>query len=294
MLALATFAALVILLCAIGRRHSHQQRHGYRIQSSPIRCRQRRKPDWVRRKIIHLKALLPDEGCRHIADVFNRRHGNGQDIRVGKTYVSYVIRHNQYQILLQRRYLRRRRPLSVPLHQTWALDLSGKTDTAARTHMMLAIVEHASRACLLLERCRQRSSAALLLQLCATIRQHGLPRCLRTDNEGIFTSRLFRFGLICLGIRHQRTHPGCPWENGRVERFFGTLKRKLDRWNVPDACALDASLYQFRLWYNHVRPHQHLDGRTPAEAFTGNTKAPKEITWFQAWDGMLAGYYLRR
>ena len=32
-----------------------------------------------------------------------------------------------------------------------------------------------------------------------------------------------------LGIRHQRTEPHCPWQNGRVERFFGTLKASLDR-----------------------------------------------------------------
>jgi transposase InsO family protein len=29
---------------------------------------------------------------------------------------------------------------------------------------------------------------------------------------------------------------------------------------------LGNALVPFRFWYNLVRPHQHLDGRTPAEA----------------------------
>ena len=50
---------------------------------------------------------------------------------------------------------------------------------------------------------------------------------LRTDNEAVLVSRLFRCGLWLLGIRQQRIEPGCPWQNGRVERFIGTVKREL-------------------------------------------------------------------
>ncbi len=53
----------------------------------------------------------------------------------------------------------------------------------------------------------------------------------------------------------------------------------------------------FRFFYNHVRPHRHLDGATPAEAWAGiapGNTAPKAEYWFQSWDGLLKGYYLRR
>ena len=113
----------------------------------------------------------------------------------------------------------------------------------------------------------------------------------------MFCSRLFRCGLFVLGIRHQRTDSGCPWQNGRVERFFGTLKVKLDLWQVGKQAALDYSLGEFRFWYNHVRLHQNLDGRTPAEAWAGVdvfAKKPKGEFWFEAWNGLLQGYYLLR
>lgn len=88
---------------------------------------------------------------------------------------------------------------------------------------------------------------------------------------------------------------GCPWQNGRIERFFGTLKQKLDQWQVPDFVQLNRDLDVFRDWYNHVRSHQNLDRRTPAEVWRGAdpyAKAPQREQWFEAWDGLLVGYCL--
>jgi transposase InsO family protein len=103
--------------------------------------------------------------------------------------------------------------------------------------------------------------------------------------------------LALLGIRHQRTDPGCPWQNGRIERFFGILKQKLDQWSVDSVEELCNSLLLFRFFYNHVRPHQNLSGRTPAEVWAGTeilADEPKMTYWFDAWDGLLQGFYLRR
>lgn len=84
--------------------------------------------------------------------------------------------------------------------------------------------------------------------------------------------------------------------NGRVERFFGSLKEKLNQWEVDSLGQLNGALHQFRFWYNHVRPHQNLEGRTPAEVWQGKdifTSKPKGEFFFEAWDGLLQGYYLR-
>ncbi|MCP3994447.1 MAG: transposase family protein, partial [bacterium] len=63
----------------------------------------------------------------------------------------------------------------------------------------------------------------------------GKPRCIRTDNESVFTSVLFRLGLRLLGIRHQLTAPFAPWQNGRVERFFKTFKELARQWPVGES-----------------------------------------------------------
>lgn len=152
-------------------------------------------------------------------------------------------------------------------------------------------------AVLCLEALPNKSSCVLILKLVAAIKRYGKPYIVRTDNESIFTSQLFGLALFLLGIRQQRTDPGCPWQNGRIERLFGILKEKLDRLAVHSFEALNGALGGFRFFYNHVRAHENLDARTPAEAWVGDdpfARPPKREYWFEAWEGLLSGYYLRR
>jgi putative transposase len=216
---------------------------------------------------------------------------------VGKTYVSNMIRQHYYEILVLRRQIKNAKPKAVPKNLIWALDLTGKTTLDGRTWMILGIIEHASRAALTLEAVHSKSSWSLVGKLVAAIKRYGKPKIIRTDNEAIFTSRVFKLALSLLGIRHQTTDLHCPWQNGRVERFFGTLKESLNQLAVTSFDALNGALGEFRFFYNHVRSHQNLDGATPAEAWAGvdpRTTRFKQEYWFEGWDGLLQGYYLRR
>jgi transposase InsO family protein len=80
-----------------------------------------------------------------------------------------------------------------------------------------------------------------------------------------------RTTLAALGVRLQHTTPLSPWENRRIERFFGTLKHALAMALAP-SMSVHAQLQWFRNYYNHIRPHQHLAYRTPMEAWTGNER----------------------
>lgn len=255
------------------------------------------KPAWVRQEVIRLKALMPQAGCRAICEVFNRRFAARRRTTVGKTFVCELIRKHRYEIDIARRRIKNARPRPLPKNLVWALDLTGKATLDGSTRMVLGILEHASRAALWLEALPSKSSWMLILKLLAAIKRYGKPRIVRTDNESVFTSGVFRLALLVLGIRHQRTDRGCPWQNGRIERFFGTLKDQLDRLAVDSFETLNLALGEFRFFYNHVRPHQNLGGRTPAEAWAGDdplARAPRHEYWFEGWDSLLTGYYLRR
>ena len=135
------------------------------------------------------------------------------------------------------------------------------------------------------------------------IKRFGIPRAIRSDNESVFCSALLRAALFILGIRHQRTNIASPWMNGRIERFFGTFKEAVQRALESDVelaghDGLATVLVEFRFFYNHVRPHQHLRGMTPAEVWRGlkaeTLQHPETEYWFSGWGGVLAGYYLRR
>jgi putative transposase len=60
-----------------------------------------------------------------------------------------------------------------------------------------------------------------------------------------------------------------PQQNGRVERFIGTVKRALATEPTSSSKEFAEALQQVRTWYNHERPHDHLQGRTPAEVWAG-------------------------
>ena len=235
--------------------------------------------------------------CRVIETLFNRRFACQRNMTVGRTFVSEVIRAHRYEIDVERRRIKNARPVSIPRNLVWGIDLTGKTDTCGRLHPVLGLLDHGTRANLGLAALANKSSFTLLGHLFIAIGRYGKPGAVRTDNESIFASRLFRFTLFAIGIRHQRTDTGCPWQNGRIERFFGTLKNKLDRLAVDSLDALTLALTEFRFFYNHVRPHQNLGGATPAEAWTGidpYATRDKGEYWFEAWEGLLRGYYLRR
>lgn len=175
------------------------------------------------------------------------------------------------------------------------MDLTGKTDTEKNQHSILGIVEHHSRTCLMLSAMVDKSTITLLRCLLDLVERYQKPKIIRTDNEAVFTSRLFSLVLCLMRIKHHRTEVACPWMNGRIERLFGTLKEKLNDWEVSSFESLNHSLHLFRFWYNHVRSHQHLDGLTPAEVWRGKTnfnRTSNKVYWFDEWQGLLCGYYL--
>jgi putative transposase len=86
------------------------------------------KPHWVKKEIIRLKALMPQAGCRVIANTFNRRFAKTKHMTVGKTYVNTVIRAHQYDIQVLRQKIKHTKPRYVPRNLVWGMDITGKTD----------------------------------------------------------------------------------------------------------------------------------------------------------------------
>lgn len=258
-----------------------------------------RKPSWVRREILRMKASMPDAGCRTIEAIFNRRFAAVSGITVGKTYVARVL-------IADRRVARVRAaqaPESWPHNARWGLDLTSVLGADGRRYWILGIIEYRSCALLLLEVLIRKAATALARALSQAFERFGLPRTILTDNEGPFRSRLWKRLLRRAGVRHRRIRPYSPWQNGRIERFFGTLKSKLRPRGAQSRLGLQRDLDLFRYWYNRVRPHQALgvDGwrytrrrlfLTPAEAW--HWSAPQGLgTWFEGWGGLLRGYACR-
>jgi Transposase and inactivated derivatives len=109
---------------------------------------------------------------------------------------------------------------------------------------------------------------------------HGLPASLLSDNGAVFTGSyrggkvLFESELQRLGVAFKNSRPYHPQTCGKVERLHQTLKRYLARQPPAKTLSeLQEQLDAFRHYYNHIRPHRALKGRTPLQAFSARVKA---------------------
>jgi putative transposase len=262
------------------------------------------KPEWVQQEILRLKVLMPQgTGVRKIAAAFNRIQTQRKSIQakrttVSKTHVANVLRRNERALLHLRQDIRSCAPGISRVNRVWGIDLTGKTDQAGQLHHILGIIDHGSRKLLSLI-ATSKHSAHLASHIQNAAAQHGAPRSIRTDNESCFTSPTWLASLHQSGIRHQRSDIHCPWQNGRIERLFGTLKQHLNQVPIQSAVHLQTLLDEFKHWYNSIRLHQHLAYQTPNEVWQQqkqkhSKKSAKPVahvkpTWWTGWSGQLSG-----
>lgn len=127
---------------------------------------------------------------------------------------------------------------------------------------------------------RGETSDAAVQVVRTGIERHGIPQRLLTDNGSAFnlsrrgmTTPLTAY-LAVLGVQAITGRPGHPTTQGKNERHHATTRRWLAAHPTPATIEeLQQLLDQFDHAYNTQRPHQALDGRTPAAAYAALPKA---------------------
>jgi transposase InsO family protein len=115
-------------------------------------------------------------------------------------------------------------------------------------------------------------------------RRFGLPKAIQSDNGPPFAVVHSLAGLsklsawwISLGIQIVRSRPGCPQDNGGHERMHVDVYQDLQR---KPARTLEVQQECFDGWiadFNHVRPHEALGMRTPAELYRPSSRPVPEF-----------------
>ena len=117
-----------------------------------------------------------------------------------------------------------------------------------------------------------RKGATLTLQaLWSALMNHPRPAIFHSDNGSEYIAAAFVTVLVRFGIRISRSHPGCPWENGYQESFYGKFKVDLgDPNRFRSLGELVAEIYHTVWEYNHTRIHSAL--RMPPLVFAQKLK----------------------
>jgi transposase InsO family protein len=80
--------------------------------------------------------------------------------------------------------------------------------------------------------------------------------------------------LMETGIKRRYIQPYRPQTNGKVERFWRTLKEDLiEETDFDSLQELEDELIQYLVYYNWERPHQGIGGKRPIDMITLNNKS---------------------
>jgi transposase InsO family protein len=187
--------------------------------------------------------------------------------------------------------LRGRVPATHPLgelngsNDTWMADFKGWFLTLNNTKCEpLTITDGYSRYLIKCVHLNNKTSEYAWPVFKEAFLEYGLPNRVRTDNGCPFGSvgagRLTDLSvkLIKAGVVPEWINPGHPEENGRHERFHGTLQQAVAN---PPAFDLQEQIQRMAIFqeeYNHERPHESLNMEPPIKYYSSSQRK---------WDGVL-------
>jgi putative transposase len=166
-----------------------------------------------------------------------------------------------------RKRLRRERPARLqaayPGH-IWAYDFVEDALADGRKLYVLTVMDEFTREGLALDVALATSAERVIGVLTALVAQHGAPGHLRSDNGAEFVATAVQLWLAECGVETLYIEPGKPWQNGKEERFNGTVRHECLNSHVFSSLAeAHVRLSAFREHYNSQRPHSRLGYLTP-------------------------------
>jgi putative transposase len=210
----------------------------------------------------HLAVHYPRYGYRRITVLVNRTE------KVNQKRIRRLWRRSRLQVRrVVRKRTRRSRPerlqAAYPGH-IWAYDFVEDALADGTPLRILTVMDEFTREGLALDVALTTSAERVIGVLTALIAQHGAPANLRSDNGAEFVATAVQSWLAQCGVQTLYIEPGKPWQNGKEERFNGTVRDECLNLHVftslAEACV---RLGAFRQHYNTERPHSQLGYLTP-------------------------------
>jgi putative transposase len=165
------------------------------------------------------------------------------------------------------------------INVSWSMDFMSDALQSGRKFRVLNLLDDYNREALAIEVDTSFRAERVIRVLEQVTRWRGKPQRIRVDNGPEFIST--KLGLWCEEnqINLQFIQPGKPSQNAYIERFNGSFRK-----NVLDAYLFE-TLSQVRIlaeeWmndYNYDRPHDALNGRSPADMLAVDLwKTPEEF-----------------
>ncbi|MFT5069981.1 MAG: putative transposase, partial [Candidatus Paceibacteria bacterium] len=120
-----------------------------------------KKPQWVIKEIIRLKAHMPTASGYVIAATFNQLHDKKYGMTIGKTFAYKVFKQQQYAIYLKRKTIKTKPPVYYAKNQLWQMDITHVQDNNKQVRMILGMVDCGTRANVCLQTMANKTSTSI-------------------------------------------------------------------------------------------------------------------------------------
>ena len=163
-------------------------------------------------------------------------------------------------------YLLRDRPATAP-NEVWSTDIT-YIPMAKGFLYLVAVLDWHTRYVLSWELSNTLDVGFCLSALHAALARQPAPHIFNSDQGSQFTSLRFEQALLAAGSRISRDGRGRATDNAFIERLWRSVKWECVYLNpATDGRHLYEQLQAYFTYYNYQRPHQALQGRTPAQVF---------------------------
>lgn len=150
-------------------------------------------------------------------------------------------------------------------NHVWGYDFLAERTEDGRQLRLLVVIDEFTRECLAIEVARSFTARDVILTLQYLFAVRGAPEHVRSDNGPEFVAKEVQQWLSRAAVRTLYIQKASPWENGYVESFNGKLRDELlDRELFLSVAEARYVTDEWRLEYNHHRPHGSLAWQTPA------------------------------
>ena len=236
------------------------------------------------RRIDELYLQYPFYGARQMV-----RHLAREGVTVGRHRVRRLMR----LLGLEAIYRKPRLSVANPEHRVYPYLLRGLTIDRANqvwcadiTYIpvqggflyLVAIMDWASRRVLAWRLSNTLDTRFCVEALAEALEMYGNPEIFNTDQGSQFTSIAFTELLVAAGIRCSMDGRGRCLDNVFIERLWRSLKYEaVYLHELADGFVAQRVIDEWIEFYNEVRPHSALGGRTPSEAYRGVAAPGREV-----------------
>lgn len=263
------------------RRYEQEGIEGIRERSRRPQRIPRRTSEELERLVVQYRLRYPDWGARKLRIVLADREGailtrsTIHRILLRYDMVRDEDRHTEAKLRFEREHPNELWQMDFKGHKGWRLTVGP-----------LSILDDHSRYVVVLKALGSTRREPVQEQVEQAFQECGVPQAMLMDHGTPWWSATSPSGFTHLGVWLMKQGIELYWSGirhpqtqGKVERFHGELQRAADRRGIPRD--VHAWLERFRWEHNHLRPHEALGMRTPAQVWQPSPRSydPHPPAW---------------